>query len=447
MNKTACAWTILSLNNFKFVYIPACLGKIHVTRDLTIQDVLLNLSIFDLMHPNEVELAKADLFNFIKLKTLSGSITRCRIRSLKSYLQIVEDKANPVDTVWNILDLIIYSATEHAVLAFFHNIDFGHYKLIKDWEMTLCCNMEKNVTFLPEDAINLMHYLSTTEPCTNTTATIPFRMFQIKEHSTGKVLFTWPPFDQNSAQLIHHVESIVKSMSLYEFKSCSSLDNSFPIDSHTKVHLSKESIACTRHFYASKKMEFNQQLCYFERMVIPYGLIVFESFQVRPASPTTATATTTTQQYTSNFIPQLLKEPESNSHFDYSLRPSRSSSTSTDYQQRKISKTPSLPFITTASPSTGSSPNTPTTTGTTFTGTSLFQKFRIQQNDKPSQQAVDKRRKLVEQQSLQSSISRISDIIPNKYNKAETANTVKVCARCRTSNSPEWRRGPDGSKT
>jgi hypothetical protein len=150
-----------------------------------------------------------------------------------------------------------------------------------------------------------MHYLSTTEPCTNTTATIPFRMFQIKEHSTGKILFTWPTFDQNSAQLIHHVESIVKSMSLYEFKSCSSLDNSFPIDSRTKVHLSKESIACTRHFYASKKMEFNQQLCYFERMVIPYGLIVFESFQVRPASPTITK--TTTQQYTSSFIPQPLK--------------------------------------------------------------------------------------------------------------------------------------------
>lgn len=71
-----------------------------------------------------------------------------------------------MDTVWNILDLIIYSATEHAVLAFFHNIgmnhkmnestcsnrsiDFGHYKLIKDWEMSLCCNMEKNITFLPE---------------------------------------------------------------------------------------------------------------------------------------------------------------------------------------------------------------------------------------------------------------------------------------------------------
>ncbi|RCH77939.1 hypothetical protein CU097_000929, partial [Rhizopus azygosporus] len=155
---------------------------------------------------------------------------------------------------------------------------------------------------------------------------------------------------------------------------------------------------------------FNQQLCYFERMVIPYGLIVFESFQVRPVSPTT---TTTTQQYTSSFIPQLLKEPESNSHFDYSLRPSRSSSTSADHQQRKISKTPSLPFITTASSSTGSSPNTPTTTGTTLTGTSLFQKFRIQQNDKSPQQTVDKRRKLVEQQSLQSSISRISDIIPN----------------------------------
>ncbi|RCI00906.1 hypothetical protein CU097_009202 [Rhizopus azygosporus] len=355
---------------------------------------------------------------------------------------IKEDKTNSVDTVWNILDLIIYSATEHAVLAFFHNIDFGHYKLIKDWEMSLCCNMEKNITFLPEDSINLMHYLSTTEPCTNTTATIPFRMFQIKEHSTGKVLFTWPPFDQNSAQLIHHVESIVKSMPLYEFKSCYSVDNSFPIDSHTKIHVSKESIACTRHFYASKKMEFNQQLCYFERMVVPYGLIVFESFQVRPTSPTT----TTTQQYNSNFIPQPLKEPESNSHFDYSLRPSRSSNTSADYQQRKVNKTPSLPFITTASPSTGSSPNTPTT-ATTLTGTSLFQKFRIQQNDKPPQQTVDKKRKLVEQQSLQSSISKISDIIPNKYNKAETANTVKICARCRTNNSPEWRRGPDGSKT
>lgn len=88
MNKTACAWAILSVNDFKFVYILACLGKIQVTHNLTIQDIVLNLSIFDLMHPNEVELAKNDLTNFINLKTLSGSVTRCRFRSLKNHLYV-----------------------------------------------------------------------------------------------------------------------------------------------------------------------------------------------------------------------------------------------------------------------------------------------------------------------------------------------------------------------
>lgn len=77
----------------------------------------------------------------------------------------------------------------------------------------------------------------------------------------------------------------------------------------------------------------------------------------------------------------------------------------------------------------------------------LFQKFRIQQIEKPTQM-TEKRRKMFETQTLQSSMSRIADMVPNKYNKAsETINVVKVCARCRTNNSPEWRRGPDGNKT
>ncbi|KAG1521825.1 hypothetical protein G6F52_006393 [Rhizopus delemar] len=302
------------------------------------------------MHPNEVELAKNDLTNFINLKTLSGSVTRCRFRSLKNHLYVQDAQR-------------------------------------------LIGQLKKN-----------------TDGQENRTAKIPFSVFQVKDQASLHELFSWPQFNQTSLPLLQAVESITKSMPLVEFKSCSSVNTDLPVDSHTKVHLSSSDITCTRHFYASKKMDFENKACYFERIVIPYGSVVFEAFQIRYQ-----TNYQLHYSYTNSFIPNnTQKELEI-----HPLLPQFPSQPDQD-QDKKSSSSTSPP---------------------------LFQKFRIQQIEKPTQM-TEKRRKVFETQTLQSSMSRIADMVPNKYNKAsETINVVKVCARCRTNNSPEWRRGPDGNKT
>ncbi|KAG0743802.1 hypothetical protein G6F57_006316 [Rhizopus arrhizus] len=333
------------------------------------------------MHPNEVELAKNDLTNFINLKTLSGSVTRCRFRSLKNHLYVHDNKKGKLpikenEAIWHILDLVIYTATDET------------------------------------DAQRLIGQLKkNTDRQENRTAKIPFSVFQVKDQASQHELFSWPQFNQASLPLLQAVESITKSMPLVEFKSCSSVNSDLPVDSHTKVHLSSSGdITCTRHFYASKKMDFENKACYFERIVIPYGSVVFEAFQIRHQ-----TNYQLHYSYTSSFIPNNTQR-ELEIH---PLLPQFSSQPDQD-QDKKSSSSTSPP---------------------------LFQKFRIQQIEKPTQM-TEKRRKMFETQTLQSSMSRIADMVPNKYNKtSETINVVKVCARCRTNNSPEWRRGPDGNKT
>lgn len=306
-NTAACFWGLLTTDEFKFLYLPSFISDLHITNDKTIKDVIFNRSIFELMHPNEVELAKADFNNFVKLKTLSGSITRCRFRSLKNHLRINDDRKgkSPIkenETIWNIVDLVIYTVTNESVLVFFHNIDFTHYELEKNLNFTTCCSGENN-NFHLQEAECLASRLKEMGLSEKRTATIPFNVFKMKDKAIGDNLFTWPQYDDQSTSLIQAVESLAKNMPLCEFKSCSSVDNTFPVDNHTKVHLTDGIINCTHHFYASKKMDFNNETCFFERIVIPYGPVVFEAFQIRIAPSSPLPPYPSSYSYINNLIP------------------------------------------------------------------------------------------------------------------------------------------------
>lgn len=77
MTAGSCFWSLLSKDNFKFLYVPISVGKLKASTDgRSIADILLHHSLFDIMHPNEIELAKNDLTRFLKLKVLAGSVTR-----------------------------------------------------------------------------------------------------------------------------------------------------------------------------------------------------------------------------------------------------------------------------------------------------------------------------------------------------------------------------------
>lgn len=70
-------------------------------------------------------------------------------------------------------------------------------------------------------------------------------------------------------------------------------------------------------------------------------------------------------------------------------------------------------------------------------GSSMFQKFRIQR---------------YEEETTPESLSNIAALDKRRHIYKTTdgglmPKNMKKCASCHTSNSPEWRRGPDGHKT
>ncbi|KAI7895736.1 uncharacterized protein EV154DRAFT_494767 [Mucor mucedo] len=98
---TSCIWALLSVNCLEFIHASA-------------YDNLKGRSLFDLIHPDEVLLAKRDLCKFMDSELLGGSVTRCRLRDYSNNNFII---ATPS---WIVVDIIMYVATENLVLAFFH---------------------------------------------------------------------------------------------------------------------------------------------------------------------------------------------------------------------------------------------------------------------------------------------------------------------------------------
>lgn len=89
-----------------------------------------------------------------------------------------------------------------------------------------------------------------------------------------------------------------------------------------------------------------------------------------------------------------------------------------------------------------------------LTSSTLFQKFRLQQEADQLQKqpksinissSVEKKRRLLFSSEHENLLDKTS--LSKTTNMQQESGSVKVCARCRTSNSPEWRRGPDGHKT
>lgn len=71
MTFSICFWALLSQKDLCFVYLSPWLSKTLGSED----DLLLGTSFFDYFHPQEREMARHDLSEFVKKKTLSCSVT------------------------------------------------------------------------------------------------------------------------------------------------------------------------------------------------------------------------------------------------------------------------------------------------------------------------------------------------------------------------------------
>ncbi|KAI7862080.1 hypothetical protein BDF14DRAFT_1860216 [Spinellus fusiger] len=81
MTQTSCSWSLLSLGSLFFIYTaPSLVPYSSLNNDLNDPNdkanPFLGYSLFDLIHPDEVTLARRDLEKFMKTKSLGGSVTR-----------------------------------------------------------------------------------------------------------------------------------------------------------------------------------------------------------------------------------------------------------------------------------------------------------------------------------------------------------------------------------
>jgi hypothetical protein len=76
MSLASCFWALLSLENFEFIYLPSFVTDVKIAFGKSAADILINHSLLDFIHPEELSLAKTDLLNFVRVKTLAGAVTR-----------------------------------------------------------------------------------------------------------------------------------------------------------------------------------------------------------------------------------------------------------------------------------------------------------------------------------------------------------------------------------
>ncbi|KAI9493113.1 hypothetical protein BDB00DRAFT_788168 [Zychaea mexicana] len=158
-----CFWALLTPEQFRFAYLPDSVAQTVVGDDKqSVRTLLQNRSLLDFIHPEELSIAQADLERFLRVRTLAGSITRCRLlsfdhvsgyqnarptpahstraltsasshnRETKCVHSSVYIASSSVETSyagikpsendqWQIMDIVLYIATESILLAFFHN--------------------------------------------------------------------------------------------------------------------------------------------------------------------------------------------------------------------------------------------------------------------------------------------------------------------------------------
>ncbi|KAI8988748.1 hypothetical protein BDB01DRAFT_848874 [Pilobolus umbonatus] len=159
-----CIWTLLSLKSLDFLYTSSYSKS------------LLGHSLYHLIHPEEVALARRDLDRFIKSKSFEGSITRCRIKNYQN--------SNVNKPEWLVMDIVMYVVTDTMALTFFHQQN----------DSTDSCG-DSNSIYVP---INRKNLLSSKHSIDSTN-----QKFYIIENKGKSVLLSWPDHSLSDLDSAH----------------------------------------------------------------------------------------------------------------------------------------------------------------------------------------------------------------------------------------------------
>lgn len=334
-------------------------------------DLLLDKPFLDMIHPDERSMAYTDLVNFSKAQTLADSITRCRVLSFKDMAlshskQQVTFTSQMVEQ-WKIVNVVMYIVTDSFILTFFHEAEDADSGTMADTPFS--CGQTRCDAYTMNSLVNTLQRLY--HPSASISYQHPQQLFQIFDGE--RAIVSWPT---------HHSEEVLdttKHIMLKDTFMCS--DN----------RCNSAKGICTHHHHSSSIVALSHGLHRIERIIVPYGGIVFAAFCITPIVPR---------------------------HSQY-MSPSSSTDHHDTYQHYIHCSAPILPSC---APSRHEQPHDHVTYSRYSSSTIGFGQYPA------------------------------SYMYPNGSLTEETmANSapvdLRVCSKCRTTTSPEWRKGPSGNKT
>ncbi|KAI8145035.1 hypothetical protein BJV82DRAFT_604628 [Fennellomyces sp. T-0311] len=461
---TPCFWALLCPEQFRFVYLPDSLQVNIGDEERPIRSLLYRKSLLEFIHPDEQCIAQADLDRFLRFRTLAGSITRCRLLSFQNigsqqngslatpFIPAKNDQTTKLTSSaatvpdidesscsneWDVVDIVMYIATESIILAFFHRT--GH----DDTETSSRCG---DYSLTNHEIRIMLDILEEREQITRSSpAPENLRLFQIHASSTGKFIASWPPGNtSNDSAEIQQREKLddmlreTKSVMQKEIIMLNSMNSS-----DEKLH----KVACRHPFRSSSLIHLADGTYRIEHIIIPYGPITFGAFQITMVATASSTCSgqgqhskTTYRHYVHYNVPETTGTSDTSSadltvpfiglvQTDAKSNYNRSSSSS---------KQPGTSLVAVQQRShhiSGSSSITMVHGVNNRMDSQLYMSVN-QLLCPPTCESVDLRE------------NRPHKLSPRyNYSPFPRSIEVRICAKCHTRTSPEWRKGPSGNKT
>ncbi|KAI9301211.1 hypothetical protein BJ944DRAFT_9384 [Cunninghamella echinulata] len=339
---TICFWGLLSAKDLEIIYIARPIREQTVLNEYnngnnitnfptinntttttttttttpTIQDLILNRSLYEFIHPEERALAQNDLSCFLRRKTLLGAVTRCRLRSFQSIAKSLYSNQPDHGYVeepytWNIVNVVTYSVTDHIVLAFFHNSD-------NDLDKTICGEQAFNSIDTTILLSILYKYHPVDSTTVTTTTTTNNRTFQIYDRSLKNRYISWPPssFYHNNdldTSLKDNYHSSTNSCMQHAHTQSLIIHPTSPSSSSTSFSTSSSSAISS-----SSTITMNDTPSYkLERIVINYGGITFYTFETTAIYPPSSSSSHATYAPSNDSQYPFIKLSSSSSKIDF----------------------------------------------------------------------------------------------------------------------------------
>lgn len=417
-------------------------------------------SFFDYIHPEEKERSETDMKNIIGSKTLFGSVTRCRysrIHRMRSLLGETNPRKpeelqnlDPDKRDYLAVDIVVNWIGEDMALCFFHAImdeSAQDHDESNKTEWSNWCGMRPD-SFDEAECQIVWESIKRNRSLTAST-TGPQYVFQILAATPtpqasslpSDVLFSWPP-----PRLFSSPTADALTASAINFA-----DGSYFVDDFARLaqgvnmltlrkELSDANTSCTRRFRAKHTLTTEGMVRSVESVLIPYGSIVLACFsvtyaQMLPGSAAATAANTTAVMAASDKILPLSDPFPKSTHRGIAEgnQVSFNLGVSDQAGQQGVPPNgdPPLPF--------GKDIPMASLDSLMNASVSMTKDATI-----PSQHALDidsKRREPGAEAGGGGSVATLAAVA------AAAAAQTKRCASCGTSNSPEWRKGPDGSKS